>query len=100
PFWRLVPVLPYLQFTYRLLGVLVPCLASLAGALVAWVAAHRPAARLGAAALVAGLSLLAAVPLLTPLPWPEFGPVTPKAIYDLEIGGQRGVGTTNDGEFL
>jgi 6-pyruvoyl-tetrahydropterin synthase related domain len=100
PIWQVLRVLPYLQFSYRLLGVLVPCLAWLAGALVAWVAARRPNLRLGAASIVAGLSLLAAVPLLTPLPWPEFGPVTPKAIYDLELSGVRGVGTTNDGEFL
>jgi hypothetical protein len=100
PIWQVLRVLPYLQFSYRLLGVLVPCLAWLAGGLIAWIAARRPRLQLGAAALVAGLSLLAAVPFLTPLPWPEFGPVTPKAIYALELSGQRGVGTTNDGEFL
>jgi len=100
PIWQLLRVLPYLQFSYRLLGVLVPCLAWLAGALVAWIAAQRPRLRLGAAALLAGLCLLAAVPFLSPLPWPEFGPVTPRAIYALELSGQRGVGTTNDGEFL
>ena len=100
PIWHLIPVLPYLQFSYRLLGVLVPCLAWLAGAAVAWVAARWPKARLGFAAAVAGMSLLAAVPILTPLPWPDFGPVTPKAIFDFDIYGLRGIGTTNDGEFL
>ena len=100
PIWRVLQVLPFLQFSYRLLGVLVPCLAWLAGALVGWAAARRPGLQMGTAAVVAGLSLLAALPMLSPLPWPEFGDVNAKAIYALEIGGQRGVGTTNDGEFL
>ncbi|MEP7358110.1 MAG: 6-pyruvoyl-tetrahydropterin synthase-related protein, partial [Anaerolineales bacterium] len=67
--WRAVKVLDYLQFSYRLLGVLVPCLAWLAGAAVAWVAARRAAASSAAGMAVAGLSLLAAVPFLSPLPW-------------------------------
>ena len=100
PIWRLIPVLPYLQFSYRLLGVMVPCLAWLAGAAVAWVAARLPTARHAAATAVVGLSLLAAVPVLTPLPWPDFGPVTHKIIFDFDVYGLHGIGTTNDGEFL
>jgi hypothetical protein len=38
--------------------------------------------------------------MLNPLPWPEFGPVNPKAIVDLELTGLWFVGTTGAGEFL
>jgi hypothetical protein len=55
---------------------------------------------LGAAAAVTGLSLLAALPMLTPLPWPAFGEVNAKAVYALELSDRRGIGTTNDSEFL
>jgi hypothetical protein len=95
-----VPALAYLQFSYRLLGILVPCLAWLAGAatdaLIRRAPAVQPALILG----LAGLCLLAAIPLLNPLPWPDFGPVTPKVMLDDELYGLWGVGTTWQSEFL
>ena len=38
--------------------------------------------------------------MLTPLPWPDFGAVTRQAVLALDLYGLRGVGTSNDGEFL
>ncbi|MEP7358111.1 MAG: hypothetical protein ABI847_12780, partial [Anaerolineales bacterium] len=49
---------------------------------------------------LAGWCLFAAVPMLSPLPWPDFGPVDAKAILNFDLYGLWGVGTTWEGEFL
>jgi hypothetical protein len=99
--WRAVPPLAYLQFAWRLLGPAALGLALLAGAATEWGRAlpHRLGQPAAACALVAGC-LLALVPLLDPLPWPNFGPVDGNAIVDLELSGRWGVGTTHGIEFM
>src|SRR5205085_4199629 len=100
PIWQRISVLPYLQFSFRLLGVLVPCLAWLAGAFANWLMGRVSVARIVVAPALAGLCLFAAVPMLTPLPWPDFGPVNAKAILDFGLYGMWGVGTSWGGAFL
>jgi hypothetical protein len=101
PVWDAVPALYYLQFAWRLLGAANLCLAVAAGAGVAAASARWPrrwAAALPAAA--AAVFALAALPVLSPLPWPEFGAVNRSAIVALELYGRWGIGTTSHGEFL
>jgi uncharacterized membrane protein len=90
--------LPYLQFSFRLLGLVAFGLALLAGAAAAWAAARvsPSAVSLGLTAVTLAFGL----PLLNPLPWPRFPPITPQAIMEFEVGGLWGVGTTWQGEFL
>jgi hypothetical protein len=100
-FWDHLAVLPYLQFSYRLLAVTALSLAFLAAALVSGLASTRlPVSGNGLAVLLATITLIAGLPLLKPAPWPEFGPVNPGAILNLELFRGRGVGTTFEGEFL
>lgn len=98
--WERLAALQYLQFSFRLLGVVALALALLAGAAVAVAWAGR---RVGRTALAAGLvavTLAGGLRLLNPLPWPEFPAITPAAIMDFEVGGLWGIGTTWQGEFL
>ncbi|MBL8055625.1 MAG: hypothetical protein JNK29_02950 [Anaerolineales bacterium] len=102
PLWRPaasgtdgLPALLYLQLPWRLLGPAAFALAMLAGGAVAVNPWLRPS--LAAAGAVAACAL-AAWPLLDPLPWPDFGPVTPERVRLYEAGG--GIGTTAQNEFL
>ncbi len=96
--WEHFAPLQYLQFSFRLLGVVALALALLAGAAVAW-AGRRVSAAAMAAGLVA-VTLGFGLRLLNPLPWPAFPAITPQAIMAFEVGGLWGVGTTWQGEFL
>ena len=100
-FWDHVSLLPYLQFSYRLLDVTALSLAFLAGAVVNALAITRlPVSRNGWAVLLAAIAVIAGLPLLNPAPWPDLGPINPAAIMNLELFRGRGVGTTFEGEFL
>jgi hypothetical protein len=100
-FWDHVSLLPYLQFSYRLMAVTALNLAFLAGAVVNGLPAVRlPFGPNGLAVLLAAITIIAGLPLLNPAPWPDFGPVNPEAILNLELFRGRGVGTTFEGEFL
>lgn len=97
--WGAVPLLPFLQFPWRLMGAAVMSLSVVAGAMVrntaqtpkrgAWVA-------LASAAVVACLAT--AAPVMDPLPWAGFGQVSEQRILASDLNWN--VGTTGNNEFL
>jgi hypothetical protein len=98
--WRAVPIMPLLQFPWRLLGPASFCLAVLAGAATRWIG-HLPEV-----IRPVGLTVLVAVPLfgsistLYPPEWgPDFGETSTQAYLDFELSGVA-LGTTAGGEFL
>lgn len=98
PIWERVPLMPLLQFPWRLVGPLSACLAVLAGAAMAAFDGIRSVG--WAAAGVVALILLLAMPLTYPEEWPaEFGPTDPAGILAREQEG-RWLGTTSGGDFL
>lgn len=99
--WERVPLMPFLQFPWRLLGALSASLAVLAGAgmgaLEAWVGARR--ADWAVAGIITPILLLA-LPLTFPAEWPaEPGPTTPEDIVHAELRG-RWLGTTSTGDYV
>lgn len=98
--WDGLPLLPFVQFPWRFLGLVSLFLALLAGAGVAWLVAsdRRPWLRLALPALVIGLAALYA------LPWEyvdmvESPPATIAGAAD--FARQSGaLGTTSTGEYL
>lgn len=102
PIWQALPVLPFLQFPWRLLGPLAAMLALLSAlGFEAWQrAGWWPAAwRPWAAALCVGVVLCLALPLTQVPPWEPFGPTTPQAALGLELEG-RWLGTTSTADFV
>lgn len=99
--WETIPLLPYLQFPWRLLGPLTLLLAVLAGAGV-MLAARRIAAPVGRAAW-AGAALLALI--ISGLPW-LYGTYLPEpqaeSIRDVQRYERRTgrIGGTAAGEYL
>lgn len=101
--WTAVPVLPYFQFPWRLLGGAALALAVLAGA------ATESLLRLlhptwgerahWLAALFVGLPLLLGLPLSQPTPWPDFGEVN-RLRYTLIEASGRWLGTTSTADFV
>lgn len=97
--WKTVPLLTYLQLPWRLLGPATMALGVLAGAAARWADAFPwPWGRLafgvaGVAACMAG-----AIPVMDPLPWADYGPVTPQRLFVFEREGN--IGTTAQNEFL
>jgi hypothetical protein len=96
--WERIPVMPYLQFPWRLLGsanlMLAVCAASGATLL--------PDGRWRSPILAAMLAaiLLLALPMLYPPAWaPDFGPTAPQDIVEWEQHSQA-LGTTSTGDFL
>lgn len=99
--WEMIPLMPYMQFPWRLLGAAVAMLAVLAGA-AAWLleALLGPARRGWAAALLVGLTLLPALPMTQVPPWEsDFGDVRPPRVVWEELTG-RWLGTTSTADFL
>jgi hypothetical protein len=99
PVWDAVPALTLFQFPWRLMGPLTFVLAVMAGAAIHW-AGQRPwpLMRQGAAPAALATILLAGLPLLSPLPWPDIGPVTAQRILKAEFDWEAG--TTASNEFL
>jgi hypothetical protein len=101
PIWDHVPLMPFLQFPWRLLGPLAASLAVLAGVGVAELeraADSRWADRAVGAALLLFLGL--GMPLTYPAPWSaDFGPTDPASIIQAERRG-RWLGTTSTGDFV
>jgi hypothetical protein len=101
PIWEHVPLMPFLQFPWRLLGPLAACVAVLAGIAVAYLeraVGSLWAGRTAGAALV--LLLGFGLPLTYPAPWPaDFGPTDPASIIQAERRG-RWLGTTSTGDFV
>jgi hypothetical protein len=98
PVWEALPPLAFVQFPWRLLGPAALTAGISAGAAVHEVARRWP--RTGLAVSVAALAALhlAALPLLDPLPWADFGPVS--ALRIIQSGQDWWPGTTATNEFL
>ncbi len=103
PVWTAVPVLPYFQFPWRLLGAAALTLAVLAGAAAeALLRLLRPAwgeRVYWLAALFVALPLLLGLPLSQPAPWPDFGEVN-RLRYTLIEASGRWLGTTSTADFV
>jgi hypothetical protein len=101
PVWEGVPLLPFMQFPWRLLGAAVAMLAVLAGAGTAALMALLPQqARPWLPAAQIGLVLLLALPLAQPSPWPDdFGEASTWHTVHIELAG-RWLGTTSTADFV
>lgn len=105
--WRVVPVLPFLQFPWRLLGATNAMLAVLGGVGVASAyellrarldgSAQRAASLLPAACVVAIVAL--ALPLTQVAPWESFGGTSVADVARSELLG-RWRGTTSTADFV
>ncbi len=99
PVWEAVPALTLFQFPWRLMGPLTFAVAVLVGAATHGAGQLRGRAwRLAAAPVAVATILLAGLPLMSPLPWPDFGPVTAPRIQKAEFDWEAG--TTASNEFL
>ncbi len=99
-FWEAIPFMSFFQFPTRFLGPTALAFAPLAGNAVRWVErfdGERVVTTAGAAAL--GAIIIAAMPLLYPPQWHEFGAVTPLRMIGVELQG-RALGTTSANDFL
>lgn len=101
PLWTAVPLLPYLQFPWRLLGPTAAIsgivagygMAGLQGSLTERLARFAPA-------VVVALILLLALPAAQVPPWPaDFGPTTELRVLEEELAG-RWLGTTSTADFV
>lgn len=111
--WETVPLLPYFQFPWRLLGPAAALLAILGGAATEALLNAAPLSGgagnaqsgrkrfRGTAVALALLSLpfLFALPLTQPAPWPEFGEVSSARMSQIEQHG-RWLGTTSAADFV
>lgn len=100
--WEAVPVLPYFQFPWRLLGAAALMLAVLAGVGVAALAEQLPWPDWGQQGVVAAAVLLLitlGLPLTQPAPWPDFGPLSPLRMSLIEHSG-RWLGTTSTADYV
>ena len=98
PVWEWVPLLPLMQFPWRLLGPLALLLALPAAAAMSALTAWRPRLPWGAAGLL--LLLLPALPLTQVPPWSaDFGPTDRAATILVELQG-RWLGTTSTSDFV
>lgn len=101
PVWAAVGPLRYLQFPWRLLGLVALALSLLAGAATHWAKTWPWLESRWVFSLTAVTACLwGAAPLLNPLPWSNVGPLTLQRMFALERSGIWGIGTTHDGEFL
>lgn len=96
--WQTVPLLPFLQFPWRLLGPMALILAVLCGSMIPLLQGYFKNAWLLGVAVIA-LTLLQAAPVAQVLPWEEFGPTDTAALTTQEIRG-RWLGTTSTGDFV
>ncbi|MDJ0756932.1 MAG: hypothetical protein QNJ45_25600 [Ardenticatenaceae bacterium] len=96
--WQTLPLLPFLQFPWRLLGPMALILAVLCGSMIPLLQGYfKNASYLGT--VVIALTLLQAAPVAQVLPWGEFGPTDTAALTTQEIRG-RWLGTTSTGDFV
>ncbi len=104
--WQTIPMLPFLQFPWRLLGATNAMLAVLGGLLVAPILSEESvpqdvstSSRSILAAVLVALILLFALPLIQVKPWPDFGGTAASDVLDSEIAG-RWRGTTSTADFV
>ncbi len=96
--WEAVPLMPYLQFPWRLLGPANLMLALCAASAARWLPERVSGRLLSVGAF--GLLIVGALPLLYPPPWPEdFGGTEAADILHWERTSQA-LGTTSTGDFL
>jgi hypothetical protein len=99
--WNTVPLLPFMQFPWRLLGPTAAAAAILGGVATAALQMALPARskRLLPAALI-GLIIVLALPLIQLPPWPaDFGPTSALRVLEEELAG-RWLGTTSTADFV
>lgn len=93
--WELIPVLPFIQFPWRLLGPAAAVLALLGGYGTARLEKHYPASW-----LCLFTTLILAVPLVQVAPWPaDFGETTVARVTYLETRGNW-LGTTSTADYV
>ena len=112
--WERVPVMPFIQFPWRLLGPAAAALAICAGASLRLLTSNRtvptsnvqpPASNFkwvedGLEMAVLAAILVLALPTMYPPSWSaNFGPTTPRGIIQVELDG-RWLGTTSTGDFI
>lgn len=96
--WTSIPVLPYLQFPWRLLGAAAAFLAVLAGIGISKLKLVTSHWSLLTFAIL--LPILFGLPLTQMPPWPEdFGDVGPARVVAIEKAG-RWLGTTSTADFV
>jgi hypothetical protein len=99
--WNTLPLLPFMQFPWRLLGPTAAAAAILGGVATATLQKALPARsrRVLPAALI-GLIIVLALPLIQLPPWPEdFGPTSALRVLEEELAG-RWLGTTSTADFV
>jgi hypothetical protein len=100
--WEAIPLLPYFQFPWRLLGPTAAMLAVLSGVGVAALLEWRnwsEKAKGGITAVAVSLPILLGLPLTQPAPWPDFGEVFPLRMSLIEHNG-RWLGTTSTADYV
>lgn len=101
PLWEIVPLLPFLQFPWRLLGPAAAMMAIVAGGGLGAFSENSqlPLGRWLPAGAI-GLVLLLALPLSQLPPWPaDFGGTDIPALTRIELQG-RWLGTTSTADFV
>ncbi|MCO5204589.1 MAG: 6-pyruvoyl-tetrahydropterin synthase-related protein [Anaerolineae bacterium] len=100
--WQAVPLLPFLQFPWRLLGAAAAMLAVLSGVATDALLTHSWLAdrvKLWVAPVFVGATLLVALPLSQVRPWQPFGGTEPVDGLNIELTG-RWLGTTSTADFV
>lgn len=99
PLWEAVPLLPFFQFPWRLLGPAALSLALLGAFSTRWLMRLPARGRPAALALLVCAPALGVLPILVPPAWGDFGPTDRLAMLDFELNGLA-LGTTSTGDFL
>lgn len=100
PLWEAIPLLPFIQFPWRLLGAAVSMLAVLSGYAVFVLGGWWPKRQVLITAVAITGTIAAALPLTQVQPWPaDFGETTVARIAYIETRG-RWLGTTSTADFV
>ena len=99
--WEAIPLLPFFQFPWRLMGGVAVMLAVLAGAGLDALLTRCPSVKVqgGVTAVFVAIPLLFALPLTQPVPWPDFGEVFMLRMSLIEHSG-RWLGTTSTADYV
>ena len=101
--WQAIPFLPYFQFPWRLLGATAVMLAILGGAgvgaLTQLIGGGKTKKGAWMTAVFVLYPILLALPLVEPIPWPDFGPVLTIRMTEIEHTG-RWLGTTSTADYV
>ncbi|MBM4424015.1 MAG: hypothetical protein FJ030_11590 [Chloroflexi bacterium] len=101
-FWEAIPIMSFFQFPTRFLAPAALAFAALAGLSVRWVERFDKTGMKVAAAtglVLVAATIVAAMPLLYPPEWGEFGKVDALRMISVEQQG-RALGTTSANDFL